>query len=711
MIKHLLATFCVTLFFYNSYSQINPDSSFVRTETLDEITVIGYDAEQKLLETPVAVSILPSQEIRAYDETSLVPAMNTLPGVRMEQRSPGSYRIAIRGSALRAPFGVRNVKVYWNDIPFTDPSGSTALNLLDVSNFGSVEVIKGPAGSVYGAGTGGVVNIRSLPRQQNGTQAEVGATWGSFGLQRYTATIEQFSEQSSWAVRYAHQQANGYRDHTEMERDMLEIRGEFSTSERHTISASLLYSDLFYEIPGGLNLEQFQENPRQARPGNPFVMGSEESNASIDQEYVLIGLTNEYQFNKKLRNQTTIYGDFSAFENPFNFDYKRDSRQGGGGRTRFYYDHSLGTVAARYTVGAEFQTAFNIARNFGNDMGRPDTLNFDDELRTRQAIFFAKADLALPNEFFVTLGLSHNRLNYDIYRLVDVALDSSFRVQKSFDPVWIPHLGVSKQITDRISLRGDVSLGFSPPTIEEVRTNEGSINLDLRPERGINYELGLRGLVLNDKLQLDASAFYFQLSETIVQRQSERGTTLFTNTGSTDQTGFELAATWFAIQAPQQTISALEVQTAYTHHNFTFDSYQQGDEDFSGNQLTGVAPNVWVTALQLQTNTGIYGNLTYNFTDEIPLDDGNTVYADAYHLVQLKVGYKPPLEVLRSWWTKFFRSSKSLDSWQLEIFAGVDNLLNQTYSLGNDINAFGQRYYQPAPTRNYYAGLKIGRKQ
>jgi len=694
MIKYFFPIFCLLLIIQLAHAQTSPDSSYARTETLDEITVIGYDTEQKLLETPVAVAVLPSQEIRAYDETSLVPAMNTLPGVRMEQRSPGSYRIAVRGSALRAPFGVRNIKVYWNDIPFTDPSGSTSFNLLDVSNFGSVEVIKGPAGSVYGAGTGGVVNIRSMPRRENGSRVEVGATVGSFGLQRYTASVEQASEQSQWAIRYAHQQAEGYRDHTEMERDMLELRGEFATSDQHTLSASFLYSDLFYQIPGGLTLEQFQENPRQARPGNPFVMGSEESNASIDQEYVLIGLTNEYAWNEKLKNQTTIYGDFSFFENPFNFDYKRDSRQSGGGRTRFYYDHSLGAVEAQYTVGAEFQTATNVARNFGNNMGQPDTLNFDDELRTRQAIFFAKADFTLPNGFFVTAGLSHNRLNYDIYRLVDVALDSSYRVEKSFDPVWIPHLGVTKQLTNQLALRGDVSLGFSPPTIEEVRTNEGSINLGLQPERGINYELGLRGLVWNNRLQLDASAFYFQLSETIVQRQSERGTVLFTNTGSTDQTGFELGLTWFAIQNPNQVISSLEIQSSYTYHNFTFDSYQKGDEDFSGNQLTGVAPNIWVTALRLQTNFGFYANLTHNFTDQIPLDDANTVYADAYNLVQAKIGIRKALN----------------QHWQLEIFGGIDNLLDEVYSLGNDINAFGGRYYQPAPARNFFVGLKIGRR-
>ena len=79
----------------------------------------------------------------------------------MEERSPGSFRLAIRGSSLRSPFGVRNVKVYWNGIPFTDAGGNTYLNLFDFNSIANIEVIKGPGGSMYGAGTGGVVLLES----------------------------------------------------------------------------------------------------------------------------------------------------------------------------------------------------------------------------------------------------------------------------------------------------------------------------------------------------------------------------------------------------------------------------------------------------------------------------------------------------------------------------------------------------------------------
>ncbi len=664
------------------------------TKLLNEITVIGYDANRKLLQTPGAVALINPQQITAFDETSVVPALNTVPGVRMEQRSPGSYRIAIRGSMLRAPFGVRNVKVYWNNIPFTEPSGSTNFNLLDVINMGKIEVIKGPAGSIYGAGTGGVVNIQSESPRQRKDYIGAEALLGSYGLQRYATTVNQATENATYSFKYAHQESDGYREHTSFERDVIQLNGNFQMSEKREVTANFLYADLQYDIPGGLNIDQYNENPRQARPGNPFVQGAVESNAGIDQQYLLIGLSHNYKWDENFSNLTTIYGDHSFFNNPFLFDYKRDSRMGGGGRTRFDYVADIAGVQTRFTLGGEYQTATNIARNFGNNQGQAGDLNFDDELRTSQSLLFTRAELELPEDFFLTVGVSRNNLRYDINRLVDNNLDSAYRAVKDFDPVWIPRIGLAKQFNN-IALHGSISYGFSPPTIEDVRTNEGSINLGLQPEEGINYEAGVRGNTLNGKLNFDITAFYFQLDETIVQQQSERGTVLFTNTGSTDQRGLEAAFTYFAIQENEGLMKNLEFQLSYTLHNFEFKEYTKFEDEalqvYSGNQLTGVAPNILVLAATLETGAGFYLNGSLNYTDEIPLDDANTVYADAYQLVLLKAGYR-------------FTLSDQLNA---EVFAGVNNLLDQKYSLGNDLNAFGNRFYQPAPDRNYYGGLKV----
>jgi iron complex outermembrane receptor protein len=48
------------------------------------------------------------------------------------------------------------------------------------------------------------------------------------------------------------------------------------------------------------------------------------------------------------------------------------------------------------------------------------------------------------------------------------------------------------------------------------------------------------------------------------------------------------------------------------------------------------------------------------------------------------------------------------DKLTLDVFAGGDNLFDVKYSLGNDINGFGGRYYNAAPGRNYFVGVSVG---
>ncbi len=127
-----------------------------------------------MLETTASVGIVGPRAFQRSSPTTFTNAVNTVPGVRMEERSPGSYRFSVRGSLLRSPFGVRNVKFYWNGIPFTDANGNTPLNSLDYASVGRMEIIKGPGSSVYGAGTGGVVLLSTTPNEGNSVSQSLG---------------------------------------------------------------------------------------------------------------------------------------------------------------------------------------------------------------------------------------------------------------------------------------------------------------------------------------------------------------------------------------------------------------------------------------------------------------------------------------------------------------------------------------------------------
>ena len=108
--------------------------------------------------------------------------------------------------------------------------------------------------------------------------------------------------------------------------------------------------------------------------------------------------------------------------------------------------------------------------------------------------------------------------------------------------------------------------------------------------------------------------------------------------------------------------------------------------------MTGVPRYVSVTGLTINFPHNFYFFAQHNYTAKIPLNDLNSEYAFKYNLVQLKAGWR----------------CIAKKNFVLDVSAGVDNLLDEKYSLGNDLNAFGNRYYNTAAPRNYFGRLVIG---
>jgi iron complex outermembrane receptor protein len=236
------------------------------------------------------------------------------------------------------------------------------------------------------------------------------------------------------------------------------------------------------------------------------------------------------------------------------------------------------------------------------------------------------------------------------------------------------------------SLYSSVSRGFSPPSTNELLPTGGSINLDLNAENGLNYDAGIKGR-FND-LTYDINGFIFHLDNTIVQRRTAGGGDYFINAGKTDQKGVEASANYRLFKSSQFVENSL-AWLSYTFHHFKYRDFKQLTNDFSGKQLPGVARHTIAGGYDISILKGITGNITYLFSDRMPLNDANSAYADAYHLLGIKAGYR-----------KRFH-----EKYVLNLFAGAENILNETYSLGNDINGFGGRYFNAAPGRNYYAGI------
>ncbi|MGI4834161.1 MAG: TonB-dependent receptor family protein [Janthinobacterium lividum] len=681
-------------------AQAPPTADTLNAHALPAATVIGYGLQLPLRRTAAGVGVVDNTIIRRFSETSLAAAVNTLPGVRLEERATASYRLSIRGSALRSPFGVRNVKTYYFDIPFSEANGTTSLNILDPAQLGRIEVLKGPAGSAYGAGTGGVVRLENRRPAPGTARAQVGYSMGSYGLRRFTASAEAAQANGDyWRAQYAHQQLHGYRQQSALRRDVVAVDGQLSASARQTLQVHALYTDLYYQLPGGLTRAQFEADPRQARPGTAAAAGTVAQQASYASQNGLLGLTHEYQLAEHWRTTATVYGRTTRVATPYLVDWERDAILSGGGRAALNYRGTLGERTLRVQGGAEFQASFTDSRSYLNVGGAPTTLRYDDELTTRTGFAFAQADYELPLGLLLTAGASYNRLRYDLARVSSAATNpGGYQVQQDFRPQVLPRVALLKELTRQVSAYASVSTGYSPPTEAELRPSDGSINLALQAERGLSYELGSRGTLLGGRLTFDVALFDFELRHTIVSRTDAQGFQLYANSGDTHQRGAEVAASGYLWQpaapaAAPSPSAGLRLWGSYAYNHFRFGSYQSAAGDsYDGNRLTGTAPHTLSAGLDFSQALGFYLSPTVSHQAAIPLNDANTDYAAGYWVFGARGGWRRTL----------------LAHLDAELYAGVENAADRRYSLGNDLNAFGGRYFQPAAGRNYYGGAALG---
>ena len=250
------------------------------TTTLESVTVTAFGTSSKWKDAPAAVAVLNQQQLQRFDNKTLVPVLNTIAGVRMEERSPGSYRLSIRGSLLRSPFGVRNIKVYWNDIPLTDAGGNTYLNLIDINQLQSVEVIKGPASSMYGANTGGAVLLKSDPSVINQKNIfNAGIETGSYNLLNEQAGLDHHTKNLSFNIQQGHLQNDGYRQQSALQRDNILGNLQWNINASEVLSALLFYTSLHYQTPGGITKQQYDSLPTLARLPTATLPGAVQQSA------------------------------------------------------------------------------------------------------------------------------------------------------------------------------------------------------------------------------------------------------------------------------------------------------------------------------------------------------------------------------------------------------------------------------------------------
>ena len=228
------------------------------------------------------------------------------------------------------------------------------------------------------------------------------------------------------------------------------------------------------------------------------------------------------------------------------------------------------------------------------------------------------------------------------------------------------------------------STSFETPTLSELSADPSGVegfNEDLKPQSAVNFELGAKGLI-NNELQYEFAIFRINTTNEILPFEvSDR--TFFRNAGKTIRNGLETALIYIPAQNWQ-------LAANYTFSDFYFKDYSRTDFFFDGEKLPGIPMHSGALSVRYISPKGIFFKLTGQQVGQLFADDFNSVEVDAYTLLNLNFGYEVLTKKIK--WIPFF---------------GINNLLNSKYNDNIRINAFGDRFYEPAPGINFFGGIRV----
>jgi iron complex outermembrane receptor protein len=410
---------------------------------------------------------------------------------------------------------------------------------------------------------------------------------------------------------------------------------------------------------------------------------------------VLGGLAYDFNINENLKNSTSVFINYKDSNEPRPFDILRQYTFATGARTQFSGNFKIGRVENQFIAGAEYFTDTYNGNTFqnlyqqNNGLGslQGNQLTETDQKRHFYNIFSQLRTL-LSDQLEIQAGLNYNKTRFDLNNYTE-----NINEEYSYDGIFSPQISFLYKPHSLKTLYFSVSRGFSLPATEETLTSEGKINPDIKPENGYNFEVGGKFYFFNKRLYTEISLYRMEIKDLLVAKRVGDDQYVGTNAGKTFHEGIEITLNhnW-----PINRFLALNSYLAGSIGNYKFKEFIDSGNDFSGNKLTGVAPQKINAGITLNTNIGVYFSTDYQFVGEIQLNDANTAYSDSYTILNLKTGYR-------------FEILQGLTS---HISAGVNNVTNEKYAsliLPNAVPTGNSspRYYYPGLPVNYYGAVSL----
>ena len=651
----------------------------VPDDALDEIVVSATRMESSVREVARSISIVDKERIQVgTQQLGLDESLAGIPGLYMQNRYnfAQDLRISLRGFGARSSFGIRGIKVLVDGIPETLPDGQAGVDSIDIGSAQSIEVLRGPASSLYGNASGGVISITSELGSAT-PYLEGRIAGGEYGYSQLQFKSAGQLGTSDYLFNVSRTELDGYRDHSNARGSVLNSKLGVPVGETDRLVFSLNLTDQpEADDPGGINAAQATADPSSARVQNVQFDGGE----SLEQQRFGVVYERERDSGSlTLRN----YYAWREFANRLPFT--------GGGSVdldRFFYgvgaQYSFGRLpdALSLSIGVDYDKQDDDRKRFDNNDGVIGAMVFDQNEEVDSTGVYVQGRYEINDQWSLLAGLRYDEISYDVTDNFLVDGDSSGTL--NFDQV-SPSLALNYQMEAGV-LFASYSSSFETPTTTELANPDasGGFNPSLNPQEADNFEIGYKHS--RGDLYYEVAVFTIDLEDELIpfELPAFPGRTFYANAGSSSRDGIEAAIA-------RSFDNGLRIDASYTWSDFKFDDFvDDNSNDYSGNQLPGLPENFGYLGLTYQGDSGLSATVEAVYSGELVANNANTAEVSSYTVANLRLSHE--LET---------------GQWIIRPYFGINNMFDESYNSNIRINAFGARYFEPAPGRNFYAGVVV----
>ena len=637
---------------------------------LDNVIVKSTKINANTKQIPLSVSIKNFRDEKNYNsQSSFSDFTRNTPGLFTSSSNNFSQdlRISIRGFGARSAFGIRGIKLIVDGIPETTPDGQSQLDNLPLGLVSNVEILRGPNANLYGNSSGGVISINTLTDSSEKYYRNSGI-FGAYQYQSLQKTRILDWNNSSLIIHYDKRRSNGYRDQSGYKSNILNLKYINELDNNNKIVWQINYTDSPYAYDaGGLKLSDVENDRRQAR----------KNNIDYDTYEKVKHLKTGVSWNHK-RNENSFFDSYFFYQKrdfftklPFNFGgiISLDRDYYGLG-TKYTKKHFHDNRNRTLVLGLDYLNQSDDRKRYKNDFGVQGEMTFDQIEQFKSTGLYMLSQTNYDSGLLVRYGI-----RYDIN---DIGADSSSSIV--LDKL-NPSVGLSYKVNSNDNIFFSFGTSFETPTLNELSNNPNGVGLneDLKSSSSLNYEIGWRKSVSN--LTLEAIAYVISSENEILPYELEQfpGKNFYQNVGSTSRYGLELNS--------QLSFKGGRINLSYTLSKNKFEDFLIDNNNLADNLIPGIPSQMLDLDIIFKLSRDRSLIISNRLIGERYADNANETLISSYNLLNIKYS------------KEIFSSS--------EIFLGVNNAFNQEYFDNIRINAFGKRYYEPAPKRNFYFGINF----